>query len=181
MYWNWMNWNFFAIVPVINGNMGCIEIQEKRFKEDNGLWLMETWDVLKFDLKKEIVELEQINGNMGCIEIEQCADRNCVCDGLIEIWDVLKLYTPSRFWRNRMCAHKCYFWNKFQKCLLGNIPKPLQNASGAFCKNVLKNWKAFSKISCKNSAVYGAIFYWLSTLLFRHFLILIALSDGDTL
>ncbi len=58
---------------------------------------METWDVLKFDLKKEIVELEQINGNMGCIEIEQCADRNCVCDGLIEIWDVLKLYTPSRF------------------------------------------------------------------------------------
>lgn len=53
------------------------------------------------------------------------------------------MYTPSRFWRNGMCAHECYFWNKFQKCLLGNIPKPLQNAAGAFCKNAVENWKVF--------------------------------------
>lgn len=50
------------------------------------------------------------------------------------------------FLTKRESAHKCYFWNKFQKCLLGNIPKPLQNAAGAFCKNVVKNWKAFAKI-----------------------------------
>lgn len=59
------------------------------------------------------------------------------------------MYTLSHFWRNGSCAHKCYFWNKFQKCLLGNIPKPLQNAAGAFCKNVVKNWKVFAKILCK--------------------------------
>ena len=50
------------------------------------------------------------------------------------------------FLTKRESAHKCYFWNKFQKCLLGNIPNPLQNAAGAFCKNVVKNWKAFAKI-----------------------------------
>ena len=53
------------------------------------------------------------------------------------------------FLTKRESAHKCYFWNKFQKCLLGNIPKPLQNAAGAFCKNVVKNWKVFAKILCK--------------------------------
>lgn len=65
------------------------------------------------------------------------------------------MYTHLHFWRNVSDAHECYFWNKFQKCLLGNIPKPLQNATRAFCKNVVKNRKAFSKIWCdkKSSSV----------------------------
>lgn len=65
------------------------------------------------------------------------------------------MYTLSHFWRNGSCAHKCYFWNKFQKCLLGNIPKPLQNAAGAFCKNVVKNWKTFAKILCGKKSSSG--------------------------
>lgn len=53
------------------------------------------------------------------------------------------MYTLSHFWRNVRCEHECYFWNKFQKCLLGNIPKPLQNATRAFCKNVVKTGRFF--------------------------------------
>ena len=59
------------------------------------------------------------------------------------------------FLTKRESAHKCYFWNKFQKCLLGNIPKPLQNAAGAFCKNVVKNWKTFAKILCGKKSSSG--------------------------
>ena len=69
-------------------------------------------------------------------------------------------YAPGRRCRRKTSEKKpffrnSYFWNKFQKCLLGNIPKPLQNAAGAFCKNVVKNWKTFAKILCGKKSSSG--------------------------
>ena len=76
----------------INRNMGCIEINDRRFQTFKEKGLIETWDVLKCgDVGQQVMQAGEINRNMGCIEIGRLAAIGTNKHRLIETWDVLKL------------------------------------------------------------------------------------------
>ena len=55
----------------INRNMRCIEIHNRRDWNLCYRWLIETWDVLKFECWSSWCGSKQINRNMRCIEMQR--------------------------------------------------------------------------------------------------------------
>jgi len=85
---------------LINRNMRCIEMRWCPPASVMDLWLIETWDVLKWQLKSTRNPWKMINRNMRCIEIHDLLihllvpawiNRNIRC---IEIYRVPRLWCP---------------------------------------------------------------------------------------
>ena len=79
----------------INRNMRCIEMICCHLHICHRLWLIETWDVLKYGWKHQIfIIVVKINRNMRCIEMRIGRRGSCgSCVWLIETWDVLKCFS----------------------------------------------------------------------------------------
>ena len=102
MYWNYPSFAFTPWYTRINRNMRCIEIP--LFTRDGRLpsRLIETWDVLKLQLR-----LCVFLGILGLIEtwdvlkLNGCNTSPGGAKGLIETWDVLKFLFSLHFKRGR--------------------------------------------------------------------------------
>ena len=92
MYWNSCSLQHPADGSQINRNMRCIEMICCHLHICHRLWLIETWDVLKYGWKHQIfIIVVKINRNMRCIEMRIGRRGSCgSCVWLIETWDVLK-------------------------------------------------------------------------------------------
>ena len=58
--------------------MRCIEIARKHENIVAGLWLIETWDVLKCYKKIKEKIMKMINRNMRCIEMQALTPKQCI-------------------------------------------------------------------------------------------------------
>ena len=111
MYWNICIHIFFLSCLRINRNMRCIEIPDKldRYRAESRL--IETWDVLKWEMDRSGIDPEYlINRNMRCIEItsapyiytaQHTINRNMRCIEM-EV-DMRKIITVLAINRNMRC------------------------------------------------------------------------------
>ncbi len=91
MYWNTEIASNIQGKNMINRNMRCIEIGHVSVNAVSLVWLIETWDVLKWrSYLQKITVLSRINRNMRCIEIVNRLGGIGKTYRLIETWDVLK-------------------------------------------------------------------------------------------
>ena len=107
MYWNHARKFRPAVFVLINRNMRCIEIAPRKLHPLRKAWLIETWDVLKYEsAAPEYFGIKRINRNMRCIEMSNLVrntmrnmsiNRNMRCIEITDAYDI----SSNRFWINR--------------------------------------------------------------------------------